>query len=420
MLVPPRLDDPSPDHLQLSAGALLFAAGETGSAAYLVEKGCLEIFLPRPEGDLVLARRGPGEIVGEMAILDHLPRSASVRAREESTLVVVTEENLVHRIGETDPILRMFLGVVLQRYRETVAMLEGIKGAGPGAAPAVAAQPEFAGALETLVLEREIRSGLARSEFELFFQPIVRLGSARLAGFEALLRWRHPERGLVPPIDFIPVAESCGLIGDLTGRVLEEVGRHFPAIALAGLGNPHGVDGPLFMSLNVSGQDLAGSAFPDAVAQLLDRSGIPARSLRLEVTESALMKNPAEAAKMLVAFREAGFGIAIDDFGTGYSSLSYLGALPATTLKIDRGFVRTMLSEPTSRRIVQTMLRLAEELGISVVAEGIEEPEQAQALIELGCDYGQGYLFGRPTPIDATLSAIRAWNAWPEAARPAA
>jgi EAL domain-containing protein (putative c-di-GMP-specific phosphodiesterase class I) len=407
------------DHHHLPAGARLFSAGDVGDAAYLIVSGRLEIVLERPEGDLILAHRGPGEIVGEMAILDHQPRSAAVRALEDSELVVITEEQLSHRIAQTDPILRMCLGVVLARYRQTVAILEQMKGTAPPPVLGADTPPSetFAAALGALSLEREIRAGLRNGEFELFFQPIVRLSSRRLAGFEALMRWRHPTRGLVPPIEFIPAAEASGLIIDLTAHAFAEVGRVFPELILAAQTNPGALDGPLFMTVNVSGRDLAGASFPEMIADFLARTQIAPSSLKIEVTESMLMDNPERAAATLMQCRKAGLGIAIDDFGTGYSSLSYLSTLPVTTLKIDRAFVRTLLADQTSRGIVQTILRLADDLAVSVVAEGIEQAAEADLLAGMGCAFGQGYHFGRPAPLAGAVQAIRTWPA-PEPERP--
>lgn len=388
-----------------------------GDAAYLIVSGRLEILLERPEGDLILAYRGPGEIVGEMAILDHQPRSAAVRALEDSELVIITEEQLSHRIAQTDPILRMCLGVVLSRYRQTVTILEQMKGAAPPLAP-IADKPSpdiFAAALGALSLEREIRAGLRNGEFELFFQPIVRLSSRRLAGFEALMRWRHPTRGLVPPIEFIPVAEASGLIVDLTARAFDEVGRDFPELMLAAQNNQAALDGPLFVTINVSGHDLAHASFPQFVADFLARTEIVPASLKIEVTESMLMAEPERAAAILAQCRNAGLGIAIDDFGTGYSSLSYLSTLPVTTLKIDRAFVKSLLRDHASRGIVKTILRLADELAVTVVAEGIEQAAEADLLAAMGCAFGQGYHFGRPAPLAEARRLIETWTAPPAA-----
>jgi diguanylate cyclase len=402
--------DAALDRIALPAGALLFAEGDAGSSAYLLNSGSIEIYLTRDGRDLILATRGPGEIVGEMAIIDNRPRSASARVTADCELILISAEQIAHRIAETDPILRMCLGVVIARYREMVAMVDHGDRRQLARNDPPSSTDEFKAALGTLSLESELRRALQRNEFELFFQPIVRLPSRRLAGFEALLRWRHPTRGLVLPGDFIPVAEACGLIVDITTWCLAQVGRTFPAIMTAALQNIEAVD-PLTMSVNISGHDLARSSFVSSVAAMLESSGIAAESIKLEITESVLMKDPRKAVAALDACRLLGLTIAIDDFGTGYSSFSYLSTLPITTIKIDRSFVHSMIQEPTSRKIIHTILRLADELGIPVVAEGIEQEHEAALLDQLGCGFAQGYLFGKPAPLDETLALTRDWSA---------
>jgi diguanylate cyclase len=397
------------DRIAAPTGTLLFAEGDAGSSAYLIDYGKIEIFLVREGRETILATRGPGEIVGEMAIIDSRPRSASARVVEDSDLIVITAEQIAHRIAQTDPILRMCLGVVIARYRETVAMIDqGDRrpSPAPGATPA---SGEFEAALGTLSLESEIRRALKKDEFELFYQPIVRLPSRRLAGFEALLRWRHPQRGLIQPDAFIPIAEASGLIVEITDWCLARVGRAFPEIARAALRNVGAVD-PLYMSVNISGHDLARASFVGSVTAMLDRTGIDPSRIKLEVTESVLMRDPLGAVAALEACRRLGLTIALDDFGTGYSSLSYLSTLPIATLKIDRSFVRSMIQASASRKIINMILRLAVELDIPVVAEGIETLHEEQALAEFGCAFGQGYLFGKPATLKETLAVTRQWS----------
>ena len=264
-----------------------------------------------------------------------------------------------------------------------------------------------------MMTERALRLALDRNEFELYLQPIVHLGTEALAGFEALIRWRRPENGLVHPMAFIPVAEASGLIVEITRWVVSEVGRIMPEIMMAALQNPGATDGPLFLSINVSGHDLARASFPEMVGEMLRTTGIAPSTLKLEITETTVMRDPVGATEALSQCREAGMGVAIDDFGTGYSSLSYLSKLPITTLKVDREFVRAMLTTPSNRKIIQTILRLADEIGVPVVAEGIEEPAEAAALAEMGCAFGQGYHYGRPEPLAETLALIKAWRLAP-------
>jgi EAL domain-containing protein (putative c-di-GMP-specific phosphodiesterase class I) len=303
----------------------------------------------------------------------------------------------------------MCLGVVIDRYRETVAQLDHGNSKRFVEQRPTPASDQFEAAIRTLSLESELRRALQRNEFVMFFQPIVRFPKRRLAGFEALIRWRHPERGLVPPSEFIPIAEASGLIVEITAWGLGEVCRVFPILMEKALHNTRSVD-RLIMSVNISVHDLAHAPFVPMMAALLAGSGIAPSTINLEVTESVLMKDPAKAAAVLESCRAIGMKIAIDDFGTGYSSLSHLSALPITTLKIDQSFIRSMSVDPTSRKIIQMILRLAGELDIPVVAEGIEHEREAEILGDQGCALGQGYLFGRPQPLEATLALIASWT----------
>ena len=413
-----NMDDPNA-YVTLSAGTAIFEEGEFGAVAYLIVAGRAAIFLRRDGIEVPLAERGAGEIVGEMALLDAGPRSASARAIADCILVPVSEEQIRHRLQQADPILRLCLNVVMACGRDAVALLNPNRAGAPR--PAAPLSPElkadFQASIAMMAMERALRLALDRNEFELFLQPIVRLGTETLAGFEALIRWRHPERGLVLPTSFIPAAESSGLIVEITEWVVSEVGRIMPAIVMAALQNPGAADGPLFLTINVTGHDLARASFPEMVGEMLRTSGIAPSTLKLEITESTVMRDPAGATAALNQCREAGMGIAIDDFGTGYSSLSYLSKLPITTLKVDRAFVRAMLTTSCNRKIIQTILRLADEIGIPVVAEGIEEAAEAAVLSEMGCAFGQGYHYGRPVPLADTLALIKDWQ---PASRPAA
>ena len=270
---------------------------------------------------------------------------------------------------------------------------------------------DYTAAVSVLTLERDIERGLHNQEFEAFLQPIVNLGDRSLAGFEALVRWRHPDRGLLSPADFIPVAESSGLVVQITEWMLGEVVRMIPSLTDARRAQHEG-DGlgsradKLFVSVNVSGHDLLQPGFADTVMRVLRAGLIDPQCLKLEVTESMLMKDPAGAGRILQTCRDHGMGIAVDDFGTGYSSLSYLSTLPITTLKIDRSFVKSLVTDPTNRKIVNTISFLARELEIPVVAEGIESEAEAKLLAGMHCEYGQGYLFGRPMPMTEALALI--------------
>ena len=396
------------EHLRFSSGTTLFSEGDAGDAAYLIKSGEIDIVGRRDGGEFRLARRGAGEIIGEMALIDGGSRSASARVTRDAEVIAISARQLTQRLDNLDPILRMCLGVVIERYRETLLLARTGTSAPPSVRPIAR---DYSAAVSVLTLEREIERGLQNREFEAFLQPIVKLDDRSLAGFEALVRWRHPERGLLLPSEFIPVAESSGLVVHITEWMLGEVVRMIPALIDANRarrkgGNLERDADRLFVSVNVSGHDLLQPGFADTVMKILRAGLIAPERLKLEVTESMLMKDPAGAGRILQICRDHGMGIAVDDFGTGYSSLSYLSTLPITTLKIDRSFVKSMVTDPTNRKIVNTISFLARELEIPVVAEGIESEAEAKVLSGMRCEYGQGYLFGRPMPITESLALI--------------
>jgi diguanylate cyclase (GGDEF)-like protein/PAS domain S-box-containing protein len=242
-------------------------------------------------------------------------------------------------------------------------------------------------------LERDLRLALQLEQFVLHYQPQVQRGG-RVTGVEVLLRWRHPERGLVPPGEFIPLAEETGLIVPLGERIL---GMACSQLALwAGKpGMAH-----LSLSVNVSPRQFQQDDFVQQVRDVLARTGAPAQRLKLEITESLLIANVDEVIEKMTALKAQGVGFSLDDFGTGYSSLSYLKRLPLNQLKIDQGFVRDILIDPNDAAIARMVIVLAESLGLEVMAEGVETVEQQQALHVQGCHAYQGYLYSRPLPLD--------------------
>ena len=247
-------------------------------------------------------------------------------------------------------------------------------------------------AVRRLDLENDLRHAIDAGEFRLFYQPIVQLVSGEPVGWEALVRWLHPQRGLVLPSEFIPVAEETGLIVRLGQWVLEEACRQSQRW------QPHPGSRPLVMNVNLSGRQFQQPSLVDGVKRALDLAGVDPRSLKLEITESVVMQNVDAASATLGALAALGVGVAIDDFGTGYSSLAYLKRFPIQTLKIDRSFVNGIVEDLQDAAIVHSVVALATTLNLTVVAEGVETLSQQRRLIELGCDLGQGYLFGRPAP----------------------
>ena len=249
-------------------------------------------------------------------------------------------------------------------------------------------------AVTRLQLETDLRFAIERNEFELYYQPIISLETATLEGFEALVRWNHPQRGLVPPNEFIPISESTGLIIPMTVQIL-----HSACSQVVKWQNKYGSARPLSVAVNLSGKHFGHPALVEQIKTVIAETGIDAASLKLELTESAVMDNAETAILMLKQIKETGVRISIDDFGTGYSSLSYLHRFPIDLLKVDRSFVSAMEENTENGEIVRTVIALAKALNLKVVAEGIESIHQFHQLRILGCEYGQGYLFSKPLPV---------------------
>ncbi|NEO27820.1 MAG: EAL domain-containing protein, partial [Kamptonema sp. SIO4C4] len=253
-----------------------------------------------------------------------------------------------------------------------------------------------ASALARLELETDLRRAVhslrnSPPEFIAYYQPILSLQTGKLAGFEALLRWQHPTKGLVSPAKFIPLAEETGLIVPLGTWILKEAVQQLRKWQKA---FPQHC--PLTMSVNLSGKQIREPDLIDQIDRILAKTGLESQSLKLEITESILMDNADAATEMLLALRSRHIQLSIDDFGTGYSSLSYLHRFPVNTLKIDRSFVKRMQPNGSNSEIVRAIVSLAHNLGMDVIAEGIEVGMQLQHLKALGCEYGQGYFYAPP------------------------
>lgn len=249
--------------------------------------------------------------------------------------------------------------------------------------------------IERATLESELPFAIERKELSMHYQPIISLKDGSLIGFEALLRWNHHERGFISPAQFIPIAENSGLIIPITNWILDETCRQIAEWQKISFATKD-----LIVSVNISGKHLSNVGLIDDVQTALRDSNLSPSSLKLEITESAAMENAIQTIQILTSLKELGVQLSIDDFGTGYSSLSYLHRLPIDTLKIDRSFVNSVGENGEDSEILQTIISLAKNLKMRVIAEGIETESQLNILKGLGCDYGQGYLMSRPLPKD--------------------
>jgi c-di-GMP-specific phosphodiesterase len=299
--------------------------------------------------------------------------------------------------------------------RRAELAVEAARSGGRGAPAAAYGRALESDGLSRLALEADLRGAIERGEIEAFFQPIVRLATGELSGFEALARWRHPRRGLLAPDDFLGLMAEMGMLAELGAHMMRATSEQLGAWRRA-----HPAVDYLTCSVNLSTGEIDRTGLVDEVADLVRRNGLRRGSLKLEITESDIMRDPDRAAVILRSLRDAGAGLALDDFGTGFSSLSYLTRLPFDTLKIDRYFVRTMSTNEGSSKIVRSVIQLGQDLALEVVAEGVENGVMARALLDLGCDYGQGYGYApalSPQEAEVYLNECYADGAAPVKAR---
>ncbi len=376
--------------IELGCDEVLFREGDAPTTAFLIESGTFWITAQRENGPMLLGDLGPGALVGEMAVLDDSPRSATATALDACILTPIDRTQFAERLVAADPVIRSLLLSQLSRYRRVLATF-----AGHPNDPESGQSVESAFALDKIRLQSQLRNALERHELEICLQPIQEIATTRLVGYEALTRWTHPERGIVSPTNFITLAEETSLILPVGEYVLTEVCLALKRLAQAG------PIGEKFIALNVSGRQLEAADFVERVLVQLHRHAVPPRQLKLEITESLIL-DYSKVAALIDASHRAGMLVALDDFGTGYSNLGHLHKLKFDTLKLDQGFVR-QLDDPRCLAIVRAVIGMAAALHCDMIAEGVETPAQLAQLKALGCQYAQGYLIGKPKSVDETL-----------------
>ena len=256
-------------------------------------------------------------------------------------------------------------------------------------------------ALKRLELKADLQRAVEHGEFVLHYQPVIELESGRISGVEALIRWIHPERGMVPPLDFIPLAEETGLIVEIGRWVLQEACAYAKDLQLRFPSDP-----PFHMAVNLSARQLQRPEIVDEVRDILLETALEPTSLILEITESVMMSNMELSIERLSELKALGVLLAVDDFGTGYSSLNYIQQFPVDILKVDKSFVDVVNSDARKSALTATILKLAQDLDLKPVAEGIERADQLERLLELHCDLGQGFFFAKPLDRDALQSLL--------------
>lgn len=397
----------------LKMGETLFLEGEEGDDAYIIETGLIEISIDLPTGKKTIATLGNGEIIGEMSLIANAPRSATAVAAKDSELLVLKRDRLLKPIESADPIMRLMIQMIVDRLRDAPRWMR--ESANSTSVIGNARHETFDEvrelALRRIQFEGELRQAIEIPELELHYQPIVNLKTGVLSGYEALMRWTHPERGFISLGEFIPLAEETDMIIEM-GRWALEQGLCDHRKMLEAFTKSFPDEKPPFVSVNVSGRQLFELSEVDTLRKIIESSGVEPGQIKLEVTESLMVHDADHAAVALGKLKELGILLAIDDFGTGYSSLSYLHRFPFDTLKIDRSFVVNMSKDKASRKLVHGIVKIALDLELDIVAEGIEEQHEYDALSACGCHYGQGYFMARPSPISNIIKLLENVTTW--------
>ncbi len=372
----------------------IFEYGTSGDCAYIIERGSVKVL---SYDNRCLAVLGEGALFGEVALLDQQMRTATVRTIDETVLVRIERDHMDELMRRTDPVIRHVMQILLERFRANYL----------GVVPtprSTNSQSDHQTALRTLTLTRDLSYALDNDKPTLYYQPIVDCITRELVGFEALIRWPHPTMGMIMPNEFIGLAEKTGLIHPLGLWVLQRAISDWATL------RQFCSQGPLlhpFLSVNVSADELSDPKLIEGVFQHLFARGIPPEELKIELTETVIIEDRERVGLILKGLADRGVNIALDDFGTGYASMEYLRSLPISTLKIDRSFVQDMTKISSSDEIVQSAIRLAGSLGMTVVAEGVENEETADRLAALGCQLAQGYFFAEPMPAVAVAGWIK-------------
>lgn len=379
------------------AGEVIMAQGEAGTCAYFIQEGRVGIVVEKEDGQVLnMGTRGPGSIIGEMAIVDNQPRSATIRSLENCRLLEITKDDFARSVRGANPIVRLISQVILMRYRDILRRSQILSSDSPDVQSPELLEKEYAeqiNVVQAIKMANEFKVAIASGQLRLHYQPIISIASGEVLGFEALMRWQHPERGLIPPDLFIPMAEDSGLIIEASRWAVREVCQLIKRLDRERPDLSH-----LYISVNMSATDFDEQGFLEAFNGILTDSNTSATRINLEITERLLLRQPKNVKDTLDKCRELGMGVVIDDFGVGYSSLSYLHQYPIDTLKIDKSFIHMMRRDLKVLGLVKSILSLRENMAIRIIAEGVEEAEEAALLSSLNCDTAQGFLFSRPVP----------------------
>ncbi|TVP70305.1 MAG: EAL domain-containing protein [Leptolyngbya sp. LCM1.Bin17] len=393
------------------AGETIFREGDEADKAYIIESGYVEIFVGSGEEAIQLNVLGPGDIFGEMGIVDTSPRSASVKAIGPCRCMVILASQIVERIDASSPIVQLLIAMSLHRNRAYNTYLKThLKSPHLGLpSPALTERSytkshQYQTILDSIKLESDLQNAVANHELRLFYQPLLDLNQGEVIGFESLLRWQSPTRGRVSPYQFIGLAEETSLIVPIGLWILAQACTDLKRFEhrLAQMGQ---AQRPLFVSVNISVRQFQEPDFFEQLITLSQRHGVSPQQLKLEVTERVFL-DEVEAIATITQCRAAGFHVSLDDFGTGYSSLNYLERCEIDSLKIDQSFIQKLCTSERAKILVGSIIEIARRLGLPTVAEGIETAEQRAVLQALGCEVGQGFLFSQPIAFAEAIALL--------------
>ena len=387
------------------AGAQIFTEGEAATFAYVIEAGNVEMRSSRGGRKVVLARLGEGELLGEAALVGDNHRAATAVAVEETQVVVLDRLSVREHMANADETVQLLLRLTLERLHslEQVVLSQSVNG--------LDAKGRSERGTRNAELARDLQGAIEGEALRLHYQPIVRLSNGSIAGFEALVRWNHPVHGNVVPSSFIELAEETGMIVPMGRWMLRQALSAYQRFqsTIAERDQSHA---PLYISVNISSRQLLSDGEVDDLIRIVTDSGVSPTQVMFEITESLMVEEPDKVADAMRRLRKTGIRVAADDFGTGYANLAFLNRFPLDVLKIDRTFITNMASEDRSRKIVNTIVTLAQDLGMSIIAEGIEAPEEIEVLRQLGCGFGQGFLVSPPIPENDAVPLLRRRVRW--------
>ncbi|WP_147653387.1 EAL domain-containing protein [Vulcaniibacterium gelatinicum] len=380
---------------ELFDGEILYRQGDPADCAWLIERGAIELTSQQGRRTVHHGVFGPGELIGELGMLEGAPRSVTATARGDTVLLAIDRDQFHERLENSDPIVRTLVGSLRRRARHLLAHLP--EDAPPPAEDLPAEHPGERVGLDKIRLEALLREALHHGTLEVRYQPIYDLRTARVSKYEALVRWQLPERGVVSPAEFIKLAEETSLIVPVGEYVLDRVLEVLRGLRAAG------EDALPSIAVNLSARQLVEPGMARHIVQRVDRAGLPPGVLKLEVTESRML-DYAQVAAVMAHCRAHGIPFALDDFGTGYSNLTHLHKLEFEYVKVDQAFARHMFDSERAMAIVRAIVAMAHGLRAEVIMEGVETREQLAQLRALGVRFAQGYLVGQAQPAEAVLS----------------